>query len=446
MYTVMQTRNEERSPVRGTSRLGLLILAAVAVALACSPPPAEAQAAIDALQADLRSDRSTTRARAVRALGESGHPDAMRLVVPALLDPVDRVQLEAIDAVLGIVLAPTPTAKEARPFPLQQGSIAQAVFDAGPLAVLPRPVPAEVLTQLLEATKGSHGRVRVNAALALAVLASPAMGPRPAGVDALLTTDIGYGLQHPDPQTRAALLRAAGRVFQPGAKGAVPVAIGDALIAALNDPSRDVRLAASEALGWVREVRAAQALLDRVAYYRSGPEASAALHAVARMAPPGAVATFREYLTHRDAVLRVMAIEGLGRARDAQSVPEITRVVGDSRDAAVGLAAAFAFYQLGERANMDRLVAALVVPDLVRQARAYLTELGSTATPDLRQRLQQPNPLVRRAVVEVLGLSGDVSALPAVEAAARDQDPAAAEAARQAAVRLRALPGGVRTY
>jgi HEAT repeat protein len=424
----------------------LVVTAAAIVALAASSSPLDAQAAIDALETDLQSERDSTRARAVRGIGESGHPDALRMLAPALLDPSARVQLEAIDAVVGIVLAPAPDRKEARPFRTRHGTIAAAVFEAGPLAVLPRAVPADVLTQLVEATKGADGRVRISAALALGVLASPSMGRRPDGLDTRLVTDLVYGLQHRDAQTRAALVRASGRIFAPAGAATVPVAIGDALIAAMNDADRQVRVAACEALGWVREGRAWQALVERVAYYRTGAEATAALHALARLAPPGAGPTFREYVGHRETALRVMAIEGLGRLHEGDTVAEITRAVGESRDPAVGLAAAFAFYQLGERANIDRLVAALVVPELEHQARAYLTELGPAAAPDLRQRLQQGSPLLRRAVAEVLGFSGDASVLPALESAARDEDPAAATAARQAVVRLRALPTGVRTY
>ena len=109
-------------------------------------------------------------------------------------------------------------------------------------------------------------------------------------------------------------------------------------------------------------------------------------------------------------------------------------------------ATAFAFYQLGERSNLQRLVEALLVPDVARQARAYLTELGAASAPELHPWLQQNDPVLRKAVVEVLGLSGHAASEAALQQVARgDTDRAVGEAARQALLRLRALPQGART-
>jgi hypothetical protein len=50
------------------------------------------------------------------------------------------------------------------------------------------------------------------------------------------------------------------------------------------------------------------------------------------------------------------------------------------------------------------------------------------------------------AVAEVLGLSGDAASLPVLEGAARDSDAGVAEAVRQALIRLRTVPAGVRVH
>ena len=116
------------------------------------------------------------------------------------------------------------------------------------------------------------------------------------------------------------------------------------------------------------------------------------------------------------------------------------------RDRSVLVATAFAFYLLGERSNLQRLVEALLVPDVARQARAYLTELGAASAPELHPWLQQNDPALRKAVVEVLGLSGHAASEAALQQVARgDTDRAVGEAARQALLRLRALPQGART-
>jgi len=418
-------------------------LAAILVAFSVI---ASAQEPFEAMLADLRSPREGTRIKALRTLVHSGYPQALSAMAPLVLDSTNDVQLEAIDSLLTACLAPAPNPKRAAPFKAENGTIASAVFEAGPLAVLPRAVPGDVLVNLSSATKDDDARVRTGAAFALGVLGSGALGPRTADVDRTLTTDLVYGVRHPDAATREALLRSAARVFEPPPHASPPVAIGDAVIAALNDNDERVRLWATDTLGWLRERRAAPALGERIVYYKRGPEAEAALHALARIAPPDAAAAFRAHLVAVDAPMRVMALEGLGRLRDAEALPAITNALASEKDPAVLLAGAFAYFQLGSSANLEPLAAALLDPVLSRQARVYLTELGPEAAGGLRGFLQRPDPALRQAVAEVLGLSGDQGSLRALEASARDADPAVAEAVHQALLRLRALPIGVRAH
>jgi HEAT repeat protein len=418
----------------------------LALALLAHAWPSAAQTPFDPILADLRSPKAGTRIKALRTLMQSGYPQVLSAMAPLVLDSSNEVQLEAIDALLTVCLAPAPDPKQAVTFEAENGSIAPPVFDGLPLAVLPRAVPGEVLVNLSSATKDDDARIRTGAALALGVLGSAALGVRSAEVDRALTTDVVYALRHPDPATREALLRAVARLFEPPPHASAPVAIGDAAIAALNDSDTRVRLWASNTLGWLRERRAAPALGERLAYYTKGPEAEAALHAIARIAPPGAAPTFRAFLAAASAPMRVMALEGLGRLGDASAVPAITTALASERDPAVLLAGAFAFFRLGGQANLDRLALALVDPALARQARVYLTELGPEAAEGLRPYLQRPEPALRQAVAEVLGVSGDQGSLRALEAAARDADPAVAEAIRQALLRLRSLPAGVRAH
>jgi HEAT repeat protein len=422
-------------------RAGVLVFALLGAAASSA-----AQTPFDPILTDLRSSRESTRIKALRTLTQSGYPQVLSAMAPVVLDPADTVQLEAIDALLTVCLAPAPDPRRARPFKAENGSIAAAVFDALPLSVLPRAVPGEVLVNLSAATRDDDARVRTAAALALGTLGSAALGVRPADVERSLVTDIVYALRHPDPATREALLRAAARLFEPPPHASAPVAVGDAVIASLNDPDRRVRLWASDTLGWLRERRAAPALGERLVYYGKGEEAEAALHALARIAPEPAVPTFRAFLTSASAPMRVMALEGLGRAGEASAVQAITSALAAEKDPTVLLAGAFAYFRLGGEANLDQIVVALTNPALARQARAYLTELGPEAAPGLQAYLERPDPALRQAVAEVLGVSGDQRSLRALEAAARDADPAVAETVRQALLRLRALPAGVRAH
>jgi HEAT repeat protein len=429
----------------GISRFTFRISICLA-ALAWSPCLVGAQTVFDRMLAGLRSPSASDRIKAIREVQSSGYPDVFGALAPVVLDPDNGVQLKAIDALLTACLAPAPALATAKPFDAPNGSIAESVFERSPLAVLPRPIPAIALTNLSAATKDDEGRVRVAAAFALGVLGSPMMGPRSAEVDRALQDGYPYALRHPDPATREALVRAAARLFEPPPHASAPVAIADAVIAALNDEDERVRLWASDTLGWFRERRAVPALTERLAFYKHGKEADAALHALARIAQPESAFAFRQALTDRAPETRVIALEGLGRLRNPDAAPAIVDALRNERDPGVLLAGAFAYYLLGQKANMDVLVRALVNPETARQALVYLTELGAEAAPDLRPHLQQGDPALRMAVAEVLGLSGDAASLPVLEAAARDSDAGVAEAVRQALIRLRTLPAGIRVH
>jgi len=428
---------------RGSAGHIPLIAGAVAI-LAALAVPASAAAQSDRISADLQSRRESTRISAVRALGGSADPDAPGLLAPAILDLSNAVQLEAIDAVMTMVLAPPPDSRTAKTVGSRTGTMAADLFEAGPLAVLPRALPESIFLNLAASLRDDDPRVRGAAAAALGVLGgSQAIGDELRGA---LVNDFVYGMQQPDAPTRAAIARTAGVLFAMPDPGEPPAPIGDALIATMNDPDERVRIAAMDALGWLRERRAAQALADRAVFYRKGDEALAALHALSRVAQARWGDVFRARLAAPDRAVRVVAIEGLGRMGDRESVSDINRMLQRESDPAVLLAGAFAFYRLGEPGNLDRIIAGLTMPDTVRQARAYVTELCPDAAPRLEQHLQQPDPRVRQAASEMLGLCGRRASQAALEIASRDPDRAAAEAARQGLIRLRTLPAGVRLH
>ncbi len=423
-----------------------LCVAAVVAVLAAQATPILAQAEFEPLVARLQSPKPGDRIAALRALLTSGHPDPLAAVAPTLTDPDNAVQLEAIDTLLTFCLAPAPNPKLSKVFTAPNGSIAEQVFESSPLAVLPRQVPPILVSQLLAATKDDDVRVRTAAAFALGIFASPIMGPRADDSERMLVADLPMSLRHPDPATREALVRSIGRLFEPPPHASAPPDVADAVIAALNDTDTRVRLWASDTLGWLREPRAAPALSQRLTFYKHGEEAWAALHALSRIGLAENAPLFRQYLAERQEEPRVMAIEGLGRVHDPADVALLTESLKNEQSPAVLLAGSFAFYLLGASSNLEALVNGLTHPETTQQARVYLTELGAQAAPALRAYLQRPDPAVRLAVAEVLGLSGDHDSLGVLEAAARDADPAVAEGVRQALIRLRTLHAGVRVH
>ena len=404
---------------------------------------ASAQGVVERFGEDSRSSRAGTRINAVRALAASKHPRAVELAAPLLLDANDGVQLETIDAILSLYLAPAPSQRQSSPFEIRNGSAAESIFEAAPLAVLPHEVPPVVIQNLVKGLGDESTRVRVNGAFALGVLASGAVSPLSPDAARTLSEQLVHSMRHEDPATREALVRVVGRIYatRPGTSGSV--VIGDALVAALNDVDSRVRTWAADSLGWLRYERAVQALTDRLNHLRRSDEGDATLHALARIGHSSSQTILNGRVEDRRATLRVMAIEGLGRVGDSRAVPTITAAIQRERDEAVRLAGAFTLLKLGDVSHVQAIVAALIRSGTARQAQVYLTELGASIAPALHPSLQHTNPAIRQAVAEVLGLSGHAGSIEALEAVRQDPDPAVKEAVRQALVRLRALPNGV---
>ena len=83
---------------------------------------ADAQPAFQELLYDLQSPREATRVKAARAIALSGYPDAASALVPLLADRADAVQLEAIDALVGLALASAP--EQTQPTPSNESEAA----------------------------------------------------------------------------------------------------------------------------------------------------------------------------------------------------------------------------------------------------------------------------------------------------------------------------------
>ena len=164
-------------------------------------------------------------------------------MAPLVLDPIDDIQLETIAAELSFFLEQDVKSKKMVGFVVEKrtSAIAAAAFDLGPLAVWPRPVPAELVTALLQAVDDENAKVRLEAIYATGVIAKAPLGGRPGAA-----ADQGAGSLRPGrPRRGGARHRAA-----QGAEA------GDALIKAVNDSQADVRYAAMRALGAIREPRA----------------------------------------------------------------------------------------------------------------------------------------------------------------------------------------------
>jgi HEAT repeat protein len=402
-----------------------------------------AQIPNDALVLDLQNPSTKTRIKALRQLGDAARADAAVPMAALLLDGNDNVQFEAISALLKLYtvrddltrrkwgvgsLAPK---NQAPTFP-------EAAFEAGPLATIPAAVPAEVVINLSSVMRqDDSARIRLGAAYALGVLAAPSMGPLAEAAATQVTNNTVFALSHRDAATRQVVARVAGRIFAPSPGATASVAIGDALVASMNDPDTLVRRWAIDSLGWLRYDRAVQALTDHSSYYGKGEEGAAALHALARIANPASAPVLRALLANAYIPFRVIAIEGLGRIGDKTALPQIAESSISAHEASVTLAEAFARFLL-DQPDIVAIADSLERPGTGLQARVYLAEIALTRPAAIRPLLKTPNPSTRMMAVQVLGASRQPSEVAALQPLLQDPVPEVVSVTSEAIRRLQA--------
>lgn len=404
----------------------ILAVSALSALLAIPASAFSQQVRFDDVIRNLRNPDPNIRLQSVRLLREARYPEAVVPMAPLVADPVDAIQLEAIAAELAFFLVePVPERKRLGFIvEVRNRGGAAAAFDLGPLAVWPRAAPAELAGSLLRAVDDENPRVRQEAIYALGTIGRP-----PLGADA--EAQLIRALDHYDPAIRAAAARVAGRLQVKSA--------GDALIHALNDSKPEVRFAAMRALGDIREERAVRALGDQLTYYGKGEGAWSALDGLARIAHPSSAAFFTSRLGDRDPFVRRAAAEGLGRIAEASAIPALERAAATDESDMVRVAIAFALQKLG-RHTVARLAGAMADRKRVAQVQAYLVELGPAIEQELVGALQDPDPMIRASVAEVLGEVGGDASLAALEAL-RDRGKDVATAAARAVERIKLRRG-----
>jgi HEAT repeat protein len=387
------------------------------------------QLRFDDVVRNLRNPDPKAREAAIRLLRDARYPEAVAPMAPLVLDPLDDIQLEAIDAELSFFL-PDEDVKSRKMIghviEQRKSAVAMAAFDLGPLVVWPRSAPSELVSSLLQAVDDENAKVRLEAIYAVGIVALPPL----TALDKDQTQRLIKALDHFDPAVRAAAARVIGRLKLAEA--------ADSLIKAVNDSQPDVRYSSMRALGAIRDARAVQALTEQFAFYRKGEGAWSALDALAHIGAAPSVPLFKEHLDDKDPYVRRAAVEGLGRAGDTSSLDALEKIVGTDESAMVRMAAAFALQKLG-RNYVGRIADLMTSPKVVDQGVDYLVELGPSIAVSLVPRLQEPDAEVREAIADVLGAIGGPDTVPALQAAAaRDPKGAAGAAAKRAVARLRA--------
>ncbi len=194
-----------------------------------------------------------------------------------------------------------------------------------------------------------------------------------------------------------------------------------------------------ESLGMMAFESAGRTLLAAYDGDADGELGEAALWALSRIGYSGALATFIAELTGSDAGRRESAAAGLGRIGDRDMADGMVRDFLREDDRRVQLAYCFALTLLGETPFVDRVVLDLTDRTLGDQARDYALELGEPAVPQFVRYLGDPDKDMRLRLIELLERIGSAAAIPGLEG--REQDPEAdvVDRARLAIRRLRQL-------
>src|SRR5207248_2918479 len=127
-----------------------------------------------------------------------------------------------------------------------------------------------------------------------------------------------------DPVLRLAAVRVVGRLYARRV-GDPPVdqMLANLVIAAVNENDRDMKLAAMDTLGALRERRAVDGLTQLVQFYGKGDLAEAAMTALSRIGDRSSAPLFVMQLSGKSTPMKVLAIEGLARTGDASHMAAI---------------------------------------------------------------------------------------------------------------------------
>lgn len=167
-----------------------------------------------------------------------------------------------------------------------------------------------------------------------------------------------------------------------------------------------------------------------------------ALQGLAYLGSPVSLPLFNRELWSANKVFRISAAEGMGRAGDKKSVPELQKAVNSEKDGDARLAMQFALAALGEDDYVNTLVQETDTKLHGDSAQTYLVELARNPAflPKLYHYMGSQNAPIQRKLALVLMYSGDSTSIAPLETLSHDSNTDVASAAIRAlrAVRVRA--------
>ena len=385
----------------------------------------------------LKSPDAGVRARAARDLGKSGDASAIPALAGAVKDANDKVRREAVialaqmhqPAVLDPLITATRDTDEGNrvlavrslvgyytgnvPSPGFAGFVkknwqrAKSRFTVDNTRVDPGLlVESKVIDALDAAMKDtSSGRAAPEAAKGLGILV--AQGTVPDLVSAAHSSDTDLARE---------ALNALSKIKDKSA--------GPRLVDLLDSPNKDIKRDAAVTVG---VLRTKEALPKLQAIYEADPDTKdkeKAMEGLAYLGQQVSVPLFIKALWSEDKNLRTSGAEGLARAADPKTMPELEKAIAAEKDVGVKLAIEYAITAQGKNDYLSVIVNELSSKTRGDVARPYLVELSRNPQflPSLYPYLQSQDAQVRKRLCAVLMFSGDKTSLEELDRLSHDPD------------------------
>ncbi len=378
---------------------------------------------------DTCSDQDAkVRLEAIRALVRINDTRALNAYIERTSDDQKLIQEKAIEGLINIYVTPSDgfvhDVKTAFSFvnPLHD--------DFNALLVEPYiPVSQRAVDALQLLLQDEDHEIRKEAAVALGILRAGSAVP--AIKEALSKEE--------DDGAKVELIRTSYKIGDP--------AIGSTLIPLIHDENKKVH---DEAIFAIGRLRIVEAIPELRRLYESGVEERRTvlavvpvsgkddlrrkvLEAMAHIGDPQTKDIFINGLADARSPYRLYAAEGLGRIGEDNLVQDIANAYQREASGDVRLAMAFALYRLGRTEYLIELVRNVKK----KQVHDYLMEMEGSDVAKLYPFLETEKDDIRIQLLDIIGLRGDVSALPPVEKVSQDETGDVAAAANHAIRRLR---------
>ncbi len=397
---------------------------------------------------NLKDDEAKVRIKAAKELGDRGEKLGLEALLEATRDKDAEVQMAVVEAlgkishsrqVSYLSQAAKNTKGDAQKEALRlltrmyipsrdHGALGklwnslQALFDPPELVIVEPwirvdPEAIDAITFVLDQKESEN---RIEAAAILGILRAQPAAPR-----------LVFYLKSPNKEMVQTSIRSLGYI---GDAGAAPD-----LVPLLKHPEDDVVIDAIRVLGQLRYKEALPELFRMLEASDEDSDRRPVLQAISRIADPAYEPTMLKFLDSDDKLLRLYAIEGIGRMNLQKHTQTLQLRFQREKSRALKLGLCFSLYSLGESAYIDTLVLNLKDEEYRNQAQSYLVELGPRAVPGVAAYLKASDDDFRVTLLDLLGNMHEPSAIPFIEPYLKDEDLDTAEAATHAIRKLRRI-------